>query len=220
MSLDTDSNKAVNQTHSFDFFKHHPILTGILIFIIAIIGWWKYEFPSATWRYKMTVTVETPEGIKTGFAVREVHASAQPGFVGVEAKVYHTVKGEAVVVDMGQGKYLFALMDIDGSYRIVRDVFPYRETSDSDYVRHYAALKEPAKSLDVSQYPAFVTFKDIKDLKTVTQVDAQNLSATFGKGVKLKDITLEMADADVTQKMKEYLGSRQMVGPYVFVKEK
>ena len=217
MSLDTninDTNKNEEKTNILGFFKRHYILTGFLIVIIAITGWWKYQFPSATWNYKLTVTVETPEGIKTGSAVREVYASAHPGFMGVEAKVHHYVQGEAVVIDMGQGKYLFAIMDVDGSYRIVRDAFPYYEKSDSDYIRHYKSLKESKKSLLPNQYPTFVTFTDIKDPKTVTlvygtefdpatqqSIKVNRLEELFGAGVKLRDITIEMTDEDVTHKI-------------------
>ena len=47
-----------------------------LVVLLAVVGVGYVAcaemFPSGTWRYKMTVTVETPEGIKTGSAVREV----------------------------------------------------------------------------------------------------------------------------------------------------
>ncbi len=208
MALDTqvnDTNKNEVKPNIIGFFKRHYILTGFLIFIIAIVGWWKVEFPSATWRYKLTVTVETPEGIKTGSAVREIYASAHPGLMGVEAKVHHYVQGEAVAVDMGQGKYLFAIMDVDGSYRIVRDTFPYNEKSDGDYIRHYKSLEAGPVVVSPPHIPILVTFKNIKDPKTVTQVDANNLAATFGVGVTLKDITIEMTDEDVTWRIDRYL---------------
>lgn len=39
--------------------------TAIAVIAILVLGvavWWKVSFSSGTWRYKMTVTVETPEG--------------------------------------------------------------------------------------------------------------------------------------------------------------
>jgi hypothetical protein len=196
-----------NGTNTSNFFTRHKVLTGLFIALLAIIGWWKVEFPSATWRYKLTVTVETPEGLKTGYAVREVSGSAQPGLMGVEAKVYHKVKGEAVVVDLGHDKYLFALMDVDGSYRAVRDTFPFSSVNDGDYVRYYASLKAGPTKVLPANVPTLVTFKDIKDPKTVTQVDPNNLAATFGAGVTLKDVIIEMTDEDVTREVDKYLTS-------------
>ena len=51
------------------------ILIGLGVLVVlagAVVTWWTYEFPSATWRYKITVEVETPEGLKTGTAVRQL----------------------------------------------------------------------------------------------------------------------------------------------------
>jgi hypothetical protein len=49
------------------------------------------------------------------------------------------------------------------------------------------------------KYPLLVTFTDIADPKTVTKVDPDNLAATFGPGVALKRITLEITDEKVTE---------------------
>lgn len=208
MALDTqvnDTNKNDNKTNILGFFKRHYILTGFLIAIIAITGWWKYEFPSATWRYKLTVTVETPEGIKTGSAVREVTYTNGPKILPDVAGASWKVKGEAVVVDIGQDKNLFALLDVNGSYQIVYDVFPYQGQSVRDHIQYYKSLTGQKKTLEKSQYPTMVTFKDIKDPKTVEQVDPFNLSATFGAGVNLKDVTIEMTDEDVTWEVEKCL---------------
>ncbi|MCA9423137.1 MAG: hypothetical protein KC592_19110 [Nitrospira sp.] len=49
------------------------------------------------------------------------------------------------------------------------------------------------------RYPLLVTFSDITDPKTVQQVDPTNQAATFGPGVVLKRITLEITDEPVTE---------------------
>ena len=200
------------------FVSGHKVLVGVALLIALLTGWWKYEFPSGTWRYKMTVTVETPEGIKTGYAVREVVFTDGPKLLPDVAGANWSVRGEAVAVDLGQGKYLFALMDIDGSYRIVHDAFPYSPASGQNIVRYYKSLTGQKKVLEHNQYPTLVTFTDIKDPKTVTLVYGGQLDETtqqvlpvndlekiFGKGVKLKDITLEMTDEDVTWKVANFL---------------
>lgn len=205
MSLDTNQSANADKSNILGFFKRRPVLTGFLIFIIAVIGWWKYEFPSATWRYKMTVTVETPEGLKTGSAVREVTYKNGPKILPDVAGSNWKVDGEAVVVDLGHGKYLFAMMDVNGSYQIVYDVFPYAAKSVHDHIRYYKSLTGQKKTLEKSQYPTLVTFADIKDPKTVTQVDQNNLSATLGAGVTLKDITIEMTDETITRDVNDQL---------------
>lgn len=51
----------------------------------------------------------------------------------------------------------------------------------------------------------FVAFEDIGDLTNVKQVEPGNLSATFGSGVRLKTITVEVADDRVTSRIEQRL---------------
>lgn len=48
------------------------------------------------------------------------------------------------------------------------------------------------------QYPMLVTFDDITDPASVRLVDPSNLAASFGPGVRLKSVTLEVTDEAVT----------------------
>jgi len=61
--------------------------------------------PVGDYNYKITVEVETPEGLRKGSAVRQIKYQSTP-FAIVQT-------GEAVMIDMPNGKTLFELMDID-----------------------------------------------------------------------------------------------------------
>lgn len=198
--------------------KRYWLFAAFFIVALVIFGWWKYEFPSATWRYKMTVTIETPEGLRTGSAVREVTYINGPKILPDVAGSQWKVKGEAVVVDLGHDKYLFAIMDVDGSYQIVYDAFPYTPTSARDGIRYYKSITGQKKILDKSQYPTLVTFKDIKDPKTVelvyggkfapaTQkiIPVDDFEKFFGKELRIKDVTIQMTDEKVTIEINKYL---------------
>ena len=164
-------------------------------------------FPSGSWRYRMTVEVETPEGLKTGSAVREVTASTNmSGETGIG--LFAGGRGEAVAVDLGQRGTLFALLDSNGSYTIVFDVFGGPALGEGwDSVKYYSNLyKTGAKAmLTPKQYPMLVRFRNIDDPKTVERVDPKNLAATFGDGVKLKAITIEMTNDSVNWAMQTRL---------------
>ena len=57
----------------------------------------------------MTITVDTPEGVKTGSAVHEI--SNSKGLFGFpDAGNPADIEGEAVVVDLGERGVLFALI--------------------------------------------------------------------------------------------------------------
>lgn len=148
----------------------------IAIIVLAVAVWWQVSFPSGSWRYKMTVTVETPEGVKTGFAVREVTVISVPQLTP-EMKPTVKLKGEAVVVDLGKRGLLFALLKgnkLGESHarNLPFYAFPYEKggTTKSG-IRHYSRLKAVSAELEPELYPTFVHFRDLQT-HTETLYDA------------------------------------------------
>lgn len=175
-----------------------------------------------TWRYRMTVTVETPEGDKSGYVVWQVTADSNWAPLPEQAPMNFEVKGEAVVVDLGQRGVLFALLR--------------GQTLGSDYSKYvlFKAIPSPAPSsriakplgadvkfvggtpLPPDQYPMFVRFRDLNDPKTVESLMTQKrcpdtsgypvkycitedrFVEAFGEGVNLKSVTLTITDEPVT----------------------
>lgn len=184
-------------------------------------------YPSGTWRYRMTVEVETPEGLKTGSAVRQVHVQREYVPFQINSGADISVKGEAVVVDLGTRGVLFALLDGDDAYRVVNETFPWPGGPGGSYtaegLRYYDGLTEGRAELAREAIPRMVTFKDRNDPKSVELVyayklnsqeskgshkvydETDNFEAMFGKGVKLKRVILEMTDDKVTKGIIEQL---------------
>ncbi len=185
---------------------------------------WNIAYPSGTWRYRLTVNIETPEGLKSGSAVREVHVVATPPFALPQVGPSIEIRGEAVVVDLGKRGKLFALID-PNDVRVVMKSFPGHTALTPKAIRYYNSLDNVSAKVPWEAYPRIVTFKDINDPKTVIEpyriifgsddqpvlerIRAQdredNLDDVFGEGVKLKDITVEMTDDPVTQEIKRIL---------------
>lgn len=177
---------------------------------------------SGTWRYKLTVAVETPEGVKTGSAVREVRASGNTKIFPEQAPVSFKVTGEAVVVDLGARGQVFALLKtykhgIDGAHYIVPDAFPNPDMDMTGWGGYYSRLEAGPIELKQSLYPMFVHFRDAADPKTVENLleyercsDERGVSRgtvclkndrfgeAFGEGVTLKSVTIEMTKEPVT----------------------
>ena len=90
------------------------LLLGVAVLAAAVWAaqlWWHWMYPVAQFRYKLTVEVMTPDGLKSGSSVIEVrysssHPLPNPGRYYNDA----LVAGEAVYVDLGQGKNLFVLL--------------------------------------------------------------------------------------------------------------
>ena len=204
------------------------IVIVALILASLIVGWHVY-YPSGTWRYKMTVTVETPEGLKSGSAVREIYASSYPRFLsaGRNASI-ELQKGEAVVVDLGERGILLALLSgpmnfTDHAIWVPFFTFPgpcgYLSKCG---IRYYSSLKSvSSQKLPPEYYPAFVGLKTKigqNMLKPVLEtrlcknpvtgipnsqicIIKDHFVELFGEGVRLLSVQIEMTETFSTQDM-------------------
>ncbi len=152
---------------------------------------------------KLKVEVDTPEGVRSGFSVIEVKwAKSNQSF---------HVRGEAVAVDLPGGQTLFALLrssaSVDWAAYVHENVNLEGDVAaDDDFYRRIAADRAvwPVKRRQkvrvdvIDNYPIFVRFRDLRDPKSVEQVNPDDLAATFGKGFALKSLTVQMTDEPVT----------------------
>ena len=69
--------------------------------------------------------------------------------------------------------------------------------------RHFSRADQVNKR---SAYPMLVTFGDLDDPTSVERVDPDDLAATFGEGVSLKRITVQVTDDPVTSGIGQRLG--------------
>jgi hypothetical protein len=150
-----------------------------------------------SWKQKLTVTVETPEGIKTGQAVQRVRSTyTGPSTIGGN-EVQYSMTGEAVVVSLAEGRYLFGLLS---GPELARGAFGDRLPAGRlEYLQSMRTLKGAIATLLRDDYPLLVTFADIADPASVQRVDPDDLAASFGPGYRLQSITLEITDEPVTE---------------------
>lgn len=174
----------------------------ILVLCLAALAGCRTEHQ---WRQKTTLTVETPSGPRSGSSVVEVTALfGKLPLTGDE--VEYSFRGEATVVEIMPGRYLFALLggSEERFYRAARDRFTGMHRR--DWLYEIPKQTEPV-ALTGKQMPWLVTFDDVRDPKTVRQVDPANLAASFGPGVTLTSITLAITDEPRTSgRLKSVLG--------------
>lgn len=200
--------------------------------VLLLAGCAFAEDTAPDYRYRLTVEVDTPEGLKAGSSVIEVQqtlvrAGSSPAHQAVERRV----RGEAVAVDLPGGKTMFALLrsdnDIDWASRVFVLLAPKRKQTFEDSLDDVLEVKGeqalprmwPAVSTipERSAYPMLVTFGDLAKPASVAEVDPYDLAATFGEGVKLKRITVELTDDPVTTGIEERLGwVRGHIGTLVY----
>jgi hypothetical protein len=192
---------------------------ALLVLLGLGYGAWIIFYPTSRVHAKITIEVETPEGVKTGSSVQQVTFSIGPcplcNTSGPKFRRY--LRGEAVAVDLGPRGTLFALLSGGAGGQptpdpitpvIVEKVFGPKQDNTwrgTDAVR---VLGRASGKADVPSelIPFMVRFRDINDPQTVERVDPANLASSFGPGVKLVNATIEITSDPVTTGIAKWLG--------------
>lgn len=186
---------------------------------------WKVPY---IWRYRLTINIETPEGIKSGSAIQEIYYP--PADKNIYAPSNQGIPhGEAVYIDLGQRGVVFAIMpdpsnSVGAFKRLITNVFPtvpriHEQIRYPEILKHYNDLKNVKDEVPPEFYPKLVGFKDINNPKTIElvyqrkegsianmkQVETDRLEDFYGKGVKIKNMTLEMTDDPLEWKLGDKL---------------
>lgn len=144
------------------------------------------------WNQRLTVEVLVDGQIVSGSAVSHVWWQ-EANALDVYPSGY---KGEATVVDLGQRGKLFALIGEETTYIAQYTLDDKLGYSRGDYEGLLPAIMRfrGAKDVPRDRYPVLVTFTDTSNPKTIRKVDPHNLAATFGPGISLVRVVLEITD--------------------------
>ena len=189
-------------------------------------------------RYRLMATVETPEGLRSGSSVIEVTWAMSRTSPPLGGSGY-TVKGEAAAVDLPGGQTLFVLLrsaeDVDWAAWVIKRIptagmIEQAKPAPGDRAEQIASEKryldlvrvdrgvhavwrpELPHNLPGLSVPYFVRFRDIADPKSVEQIDPADLAKSFGPGVSLKSLTVQVTDAPVTKGIEKTMGWLETVG--------
>ena len=170
----------------------------------------------SSYRYKLTLTLDTPDGVKTGYDVVEQE------FWGVSLPMRgtaHRTVGQAIYIDMEPGHPpLIALM---GRARRTKDDLQHglqwgmnapthvldEQCLDGKGFRDGGNIESTVSALNAcnkvvsitnDELPDLVTFPDPVDHDKIVIVDPDNLEATFGPGFKWKSRTLQVTKEPMT----------------------
>lgn len=192
--------------------KQRSVLTLLLATTLLLPGCGGAKSALPDYRYRLTVEVDTPQGLRSGSSVLQVasHVSSRnslaPGDVTTQ------VQGEAVAVDLPGGRTLFALLakpgGAEGANAYAFDALITKPwVGWEDYVADVNAL---AKTQDVGvlpleAWPMLVTFGDIDDPTSVALVDPTDPGVRLGPGVKVRRITVQITGDAVTRGIEKRL---------------
>jgi hypothetical protein len=142
-------------------------------------------------KYRLTVEVETPEGLKSAKGVMAVHPDR-----GYSRSGHTTTKGDAVLVDLGGGKNLVALLahrdntvDLDGMNYVALRAYKAagQNVSFNEMSRMTGAVPVTGALI-----PILVSFTDLSNPATARTVPPDNLAAVLGQGFRLHGMTAEV----------------------------
>ncbi len=164
---------------------------GPLLLLAALVIGDQIRINRPNHKYRLTVEVETPEGVKSASGVMAVHPDRSYSRGGKT-----TTKGDAVFVDLGGGKNLVALLaHIDKSL----------DLDETNYValRAYKAAGQNATFNQMSRMtgkvpvkgevvPVLVSFADAADPATARLVPPDDVEGVLGKGIRLRGISAEV----------------------------
>jgi hypothetical protein len=142
-------------------------------------------------KYRLTVAVETPAGVKSASGVMAVHPDR-----GYSRGGHTSTKGDAVLVDLGGSKNLVALMaHLDPSLEL--DGMNYLALRAYGAVNGRVSFNEMSRMTSVvpvtgALIPVLVTFADLGDPATARTVPPDDPEAALGKGFHLRGIFVEV----------------------------
>jgi len=159
-----------------------------------------------TYRYRIGAEVSVAGRVIRGDAVREVYD--RPGIRGTSGMDTGTTlsRGDAAMVDLGPRGILFLTLQgwAQGTppaerYMSTETWTPLaplaRELGPDDWWRQDG---QRVRLLD-GEIPVMVTFGDLNDPRTVRVVNPEELAATFGPGVSLISVYVELTRRSVTR---------------------
>lgn len=188
---------------------------GLALFLAAM-ALWIVVAKTPTHAYRLTIEVATPEGPRSGSAVRHVFAGC-PGLLHkllpIGAGAGARVDGEAVFLDLGGGRNLIALMaggpngdDVDQPLGLA-----YYAMADVGLINiGRLALAPPLRLCDFKlqtgtallsprRLPTLVTFTDLSapNSARVLQPTEAGFTSVFGPGYRLARVTVEMVPVGI-----------------------
>lgn len=157
-----------------------------------------YDAHNFSYRTKLTLTISTPEGPAIASGVQQIDASKSFINFADTGGNYWTRKGEALVLDLGQGRYVFAppknwpnLADEMSAQGII---------SSNSELAHQTAIQAQVEpiSVPIERMRWMVTFADASDPGSIIGLDSEDLAATFGRGYALTGVTIQATDDPLT----------------------
>jgi hypothetical protein len=172
--------------------------------VVAGIVFYKLNFPTYTYRYRMTVNVEVDGQMCSGSSVIEVRVSKQLMFLPGINPLAYAVQGEAVYLALGQRGSIAALLasgeyasDIDYPRFLVSGLHFKLNLFDDRKLASLPTLRGKWE-LPNNELPTLVVVSDPNNSATLRVIRPDQFEQTFGPNVHWRGVVVEMTTDAVT----------------------
>lgn len=185
------------------------LFLGLIIFVAGYLAMYPLIYPTYSHRYRLALEAETPEGLKTASGVIEASLITQPRIL-TERGARPGLKGDAVFLDLGNGKNVTALLalgasgqNVDGPITLAVKAFDCAACQARLAEWRNLAQRSGKRELPPDLMPTLVTFSDVKNPATAHVVAPGEFEAVFGPGYRFKRAWIEMTGDSVTRGLGE-----------------
>lgn len=197
------------------------ILIGILLVVGMMVLWFWALFPTASYRYRLTVAVEVDGQVRSGSSVIEVWYRFYPEFMWpIDGMYTLRVFGEAAAVEVGPRGALVATLGggrdqtaVSAYFLAGRALQPFAVQSSGWYAAtldRVRALSQMTESADLTpdNMPLFVWFADKSDPELGREVKPGNFSSVIGDQARLVSAKVQITNdpivIDIPEKLPLY----------------
>jgi hypothetical protein len=188
-----------------------------LSIVVGFCFFYAWSFASYSYRFRLTVDVDTAGGVKTGSSVLEVTTYMRPPwFIFAENNSNTKLRGEAVFVDLGNGKNLVSLLALgpgasDGNVDTlaVRTFFNYQEGAYApEWSKTLARMPKAylGRRAYTSKKPTLATFTvPNNQSSSIREVPVDDPQSVLGSDVRAVRFWIELTRDAMTSTLKQRL---------------
>jgi len=198
------------------------ILVALLLVVGGAIAWWQFNFPAVSYRYRLTVAVETDGEVHSGSSVIKLLFRFVPKWLPPSGGTYNVwFTGQAALIDLGvRGALVVALSDYPPDPSVVNaSLLPscaflpaaWKDARDSPTTpknQLAVALAKGPADLGPGCMPAFYWFSNPADLAGAKEVKPADFASVIGDATRLVsaqvEITLDPLVIDLDKKLPAY----------------
>jgi hypothetical protein len=200
------------------------IALGIPLALVAgAVALFRINFYEIHVRYRLTVEVQDGDRLRTGSSVVEASYNIEPSWTWSGPNPHVRIVGYEPTVDLGKKGLLF--LSFSDAARPPRQIVERNKhvfcAADDVYCLPFEAYGEPGtwvpahnydrkapleillrqsgpRDVNLAVLPEIIRFTDIKDSHSRRRVSPSDLAASFGSGVELKRVVLQLTADPIT----------------------